>query len=77
MAEDISRKTVLVLVVLTLVVSVLSLFAVIDSAANNGAYAETQIQSTTNTATGKVYLSVEQPAKPVLATGQVTLRVKN
>jgi hypothetical protein len=76
MAEDISRKTVLVLVVLTLVVSVLSLFAVIDTVSNREVYA-TQVQPVSNTATGKVYLSVEQPAKPVIVTGQVTLSVKN
>lgn len=77
MTEDISRRTVLVLVVLTLVVSILSLFAVVGTIneQQNYSYVPTPDATNTNIGTGKVHLSIHQPMEPVSTTGHVTLNV--
>ncbi len=78
MVKDISRRTVLVLVVLTLVVSLLSLFSVVDTLNDRQelTYMPTPDTAISNTGTGEVDLSIKQPVEPVTITGQVTLKIK-
>ncbi|MGE0793023.1 MAG: hypothetical protein AB7V77_02455 [Candidatus Woesearchaeota archaeon] len=78
MVNDISRRTVLVLVVLTLVVSLFSMFAVVDTLKGRQefVYMNTPEATTSNIGTAEVQLSIKQPATPVIMTGQVILKVK-
>lgn len=72
-SEDISRKTILVLVVLTVLVSALGTMTVLDSVerAQEPVFMETPGSS--NSVQGKVTLTIAQPAPPV--TGKVILEL--
>ncbi|MFP4524389.1 MAG: hypothetical protein ACLFO2_03715 [Candidatus Woesearchaeota archaeon] len=75
MTEDISKNTLLVLVVLTIVVSLLGTWTVINEA-SKVRVADEQADDNPST-TGKVSLSVKEAPEPVGATGQVVLNIIN
>ncbi len=74
MNDDVSKKTLLVLVILTIVISLLGTWTVINEA--NQAGARTQQSESTSTTTGKVSISIERPPQPVSTTGKVILEIK-
>lgn len=74
MNEDISKNTLLVLVVLTIIVSLLGTWTVINEA--------TKVQGqpvgqTVDSTTGKVSVDVIAPVEPVTTTGQVVINIIN
>jgi len=76
MTEDISKNTLLVLVVLTIVVSLLGTWTVINEASKVrvGAAAETPAGERGQQA--EVSLDISNPQVPPSATGQVTLNIE-
>ena len=78
MNEDISKNTLLVLVVLTIIISLLGTWTVINEAtklSTSGA-ATRPVQSVDSTV-GKVSIDIEKPIEPVQTTGQVILTITN
>ena len=73
MTEDISKNTLLVLVVLTIVVSLLGTWTVINEA-SKVRVAEGMADDNPSS-TGKVSISVKEAPEPVGATGQVVLNI--
>lgn len=74
MEEDISKNTLLVLVVLTVVISLLGTWTVINEAG------KVRMQGpvhATDTTTGKVSVNVQALPDPVSTTGQVVLNIVN
>ena len=74
MTEDISKKTIIVLVVLTIIVSVLGTLTVWDSVNNanlNGGSHDVQKQATTETS-GFVSLKIKEPVE---ITGNVIINL--
>ena len=71
MTEDISNRTVLILVVLTVIISTLGTLTVLDSVSKMDA--KPVPVSSTQTASGQVTLKIAEPPP----TGQVTLSIKN
>ncbi len=71
MSEDISNKTILILVVLTVIVSTLGTLTVLESAYN--ADATPVPVGNTQVASGQVSLSIASP--PPTPSGQVTLSI--
>ena len=74
MTEDISKNTLLVLVVLTIVVSLLGTWTVINEAGKVRVDQSVPSSPTEDTATGKVSLTITPPQE-VSATGQVVLTI--
>ena len=75
MKEDISKNTLLVLVVLTIIISLLGTWTVISEASKVRTGEITPINDQTSTS-GKVSINIYQPEQPVGATGQVTLNIE-
>ncbi len=75
MVEDVSKKTILVLVILTIVVSVLGTLTVFDAvgAHNDAKMAEYNDAHTDLAETGHVRLTIGEPEVPI--TGQVSLTI--
>lgn len=77
MSEDISKNTLLVLVVLTIAISLLGTWTVISESGNFPTRTSGPVvnkgQSST---TGKVSINIAEPQEPVGVTGQVTLNIK-
>lgn len=72
MSEDISRKTILVLVVLTVIVSALGTLTVLDTVGQRQfTTVPTPAPDQSNSAQGQVTLNIVQP--PPSVTGKVTL----
>ncbi len=76
MSEDISKNTLLVLVVLTIIISLLGTFTVINEAVKVGSHDSTPVKEEGKT-TGEVKITIVGPSEPVGATGQVTLNIIN
>jgi len=77
MAEDISKKTIMVLVLLTIIVSALGTLTVLDSVKNvhiSPASQPAQISESTTQTAGVVSLKIN---KPVQTTGNVILNIVN
>ncbi len=74
MSEDISKNTLLVLVVLTIIISLLGTFTVINEAVKVGSYDSEPLEKEGVT-TGEVRINIVGPPEPVGATGQVTLKI--
>ncbi len=77
MDDDISKNTVLVLVVLTIVISLLGTWTVINEASkfraqNSGGSA---VSPSGGTAHGKVSITITRPPEPVSTTGKVVLNI--
>ena len=72
MNEDISRKTILVLVVLTVIVSALGTLTVLDTV-DNAQFPVVQASGESNKAQGQVTLTIAKPAPTV--TGRVILNL--
>ena len=74
MSEDISKNTVLVLVVLTVVISLLGTWTVINEATNihTGNFDQVQPKEGTTNADGRVSIKIE---RPVDVTGKVTIQI--
>ena len=73
MTEDISKKTIIVLVVLTIIVSALGTLTVLDSAGHvNVKHVPTVQERATTETSGLVSLKI---AEPVEATGNVILNL--
>jgi len=79
MVEDVSKHTVLILVVLTLIISVLSLFTVLETINSRSNYIPVSIANTNiaNQDDSGVHLQIEKPTEPVLTTGHVILNIIN
>lgn len=75
MTEDISKKTIMVLVVLTIIVSALGTLTVLDSVSKVDVQQNSvpAIRENANTATGQVSLKIKEP-DPVV-TGNVILNL--
>lgn len=73
MNEDISKNTLLVLVVLTIIVSLLGTWTVIHEATN--VPVQNVPVQTEDAATGKVSVDIVAPPKPVAATGKVIFTI--
>ena len=75
MTEDISKKTIMVLVVLTIIVSALGTLTVLDSVSNVNVRSVPAVQEDANTeASGLVTLKISEPSE---VTGNVILRLVN
>ena len=74
MSEDISRKTVLVLVVLTVVISALGTLTVLDTVSQTHAPMYQEAPDATTNVEGQVRLNIVKPEPPV--TGQVILDIR-
>lgn len=73
MTEDISKKTIMVLVVLTIIVSALGTLTVLDSVNHaNISHASTVQEEGSTQASGLVSLKISEPAK---VTGNVILNL--
>ena len=76
MENDMSRKTILVLVVLTLVISIFSLFTVVGKLNSDADYTYVNTPtSTSNTASGEISLEVPRVLEPDTQSGQVVLNI--
>ncbi len=75
MNEDISKNTLMVLVVLTIIISLLGTWTVANEATKVSSIR--QADNDNSVASGKVSLSVSEPPQPVIATGKVTLNIIN
>lgn len=73
MAEDISNRTVLILVLLTILVSTLGTLTVMDSVNKAETGTAPVLDQAETTGSGKVILKIKEPA-PVI-TGQVILNI--
>ena len=77
MVEDISRRTVLILVILTLLVSTLSTFAVLNvigsSNVDQASYVHT---GGSQAASGRVHLTIDNQ-QPATSSGKVQLNIDN
>ncbi len=74
MSEDISKNTVLVLVVLTIVISLLGTWTVI-SEATQLKVGGNSVESPSGPAQGKVSITITEAPKPVSTTGKVSLNI--
>jgi len=74
MTDNISRQTLFVLVVLTLIISFVGTWTVL-SQINSGL--TMQSPAPKQTSTGKVQLEVRQPSIPSQTTGQVIFTIQN
>ena len=74
MSEDISRKTILVLVVLTVVVSALGTLTVLDTVEQTRLPAIQEAPDATTNVEGRVRLGIAELEPPV--TGQVILDIR-
>lgn len=70
MEEDISKKTIFVLLVLTILVSVLSTWTLIESTPDTEV-----VQSKESKGQGNVRLVIEEPPGPVQTRGNVQLTI--
>ena len=68
MAENISKNTIIILVVLTVIISLLGTWTVINEVNNVKTTAPTQSSSS-----GQIKLTINTPPEPVQTTGQVVL----
>ncbi|MBN1275748.1 hypothetical protein JXA12_05685 [Candidatus Woesearchaeota archaeon] len=75
MNEDISKNTLLILVVLTIIVSLLGTWTVINEAGKVRADAAPAVVGEAST-TGKVAIDVAAPPEPVSSTGRVVLNIE-
>ena len=76
MENDMSRKTILVLVVLTLVISIFSLFTVVGKLNSDADYTYVNTPtSISNVASGEVSLEVPEIFEPDQESGQVVLNI--
>ena len=71
MVEDVSRTTIFVLVVLTLLISVLGTWTVV----NQLSFAPVSRVAPAPPASGEVGFTVQRPPPPVTATGKVVFRI--
>lgn len=71
MNESISKSTILVLVILTVVISLLGTWTVLNEV--NSVKVITPESSKDSTSSGEVRLTVIEPPEPVQSTGQVVL----
>lgn len=76
MAEDISKQTVVILAVLTVVISVLSTVLVFSSVSDDSTVYVRSGNAGNTVGIGKVHLKL-QNTNPVEATGQVILNIEN
>jgi hypothetical protein len=76
MSEDISRKTILVLVVLTVIVSALGTLTVLDSVSTSQVPSFDGAPEATQSAQGQVTLRVGESRSPELVTGRVVLELR-
>ncbi len=76
MSEDISRKTILVLVVLTVIVSALGTLTVLDTVERTQVPSFEGAPDGTQVVQGKVTLRVSEPEEPVPVTGRVVLNLR-
>lgn len=76
MDKDVSKKTILVLVVFTLVISVFSLFTVVTTLDSNSKtnYVPTPT-SVSNVQSGQVKLGVNEVLEPDMKSGQIILNI--
>ena len=75
MDEDISKNTLLVLVVLTILISLLGTWTVINETAKARAYAPTATGEAS--AQGRVSMTVKPVPEAVMTTGHVTVTIIN
>jgi hypothetical protein len=75
MVDDISNKTTVVLVILTVIISILGTMVVLSEVSNFKPVTETPAPVRQTTNTGMVSLGIV-PQKPTGATGYVTLEIK-
>jgi len=75
MNEDVSKNTILVLVILTIIISLLGTLTVLNEASkiNVNGQATTTVTNPTPPAAGKVSLTITP--RPVTTTGKVTLTI--
>lgn len=75
MSEDISKNTLLVLVVLTIIISLLGTFTVINEAVKVGSSDSSDVGSDRGASQGRVSIEIANQPEPVGATGKVTLEI--
>lgn len=77
MVEDISNKTIVVLVVLTVIISILGTVVVLNEVKDFKPDTSTRAESVTKTSTeGYVRLNIEEPPASDSATGYVSLTIE-
>ena len=72
MAEDVSKVTIMILLILTIVVSLLSTMIIIDRADQIKVRGSSSIPDNA----GQVSLKIERPVEPDFSSGQVSLQIK-
>ena len=76
MEADMSKRTIMVLVVLTLFISVFSFFTVVRTMNYRQEYNVVSTPySETTVGSGKVRLGVREEIQPIESTGQISLRI--
>lgn len=77
MVDDISNKTIVVLVILTVIISILGTLTVLSETSNiKGISQQPAISKTSSSSSGQVSLTIKEPDVPVRSAGYVTLEVK-
>ena len=74
--QDISNKTIVVLVILTVIISILGTLTVLSETSNIKAVGQPTIMSKSSSSSGRVSLTIKEPEGPVHSAGYVTLEVK-
>lgn len=77
MEKDLSKKTILVLVVLTLVISIFSLFTVVSTMNSNSNHNYVPTSVSTTSANGEVNLGLKEVIEPDSDSGKVVLNIIN
>jgi hypothetical protein len=72
MEDDVSNRTITVLVVLTVIISILSSLSVLNAVSQIEATNAVDRQSSS----GEVSLTIEEPSEPAGATGRVAFAIK-
>ena len=77
MADDVSKNTVMILLVLTILVSILGTWTVLEGIVNTRSAATQIQQAESNIASAQVSLTITEPPKPAAATGMVVFNIQN
>jgi hypothetical protein len=77
MEEDISNKTIVVLVILTVIISLIGTVVVVNEISNVKMQAPKTIEKTSSSQMAQVSLGITKSPQPVVSTGLVTLEIKD